>query len=126
MRRGPARTAMFPVCCYTCGRRIEPKYEAFRRRVQEIQDLGRSDAAAYPTEKQHDMVAGAMSVLGIHSICCRIIFLSHVDARMDELAARGDHLGEDVYARTPGEINGTVRIVRSTRGRRFPSVLNAR
>lgn len=117
---------MFPVCCYTCGRRVGPKYEAFRKRLHEIQDLGRAEPEVYPAARQHDMVAGALSVLGIHAICCRIIFLAHVDARMDELAARGEHLGDHVYARTPGEINGTVRIVRVSSGRRFPSVLNAR
>jgi DNA-directed RNA polymerase subunit N (RpoN/RPB10) len=117
---------MFPVCCFTCGRRIEPKYEPFRKRVYEIQDLGRKDPETYPPEKQQDMVAGALSVLDIHAICCRIIFLSHVDTRMDELAARGEHLGDDLYAKTPGEINGTVRIIRTTHQRRFPSILNAR
>lgn len=117
---------MFPVCCFTCGRRVEPKYAPFRKRVYEIQDLGREDPDAYPPSKQQDMVAGALSVLGIHSICCRILFLSHVDTSMDDLAARGDHLGDDVRGRTPGEINGTVRIIRSTSHRRFPSVLNAR
>jgi len=117
---------MFPVCCYTCRRVIEPKYEAWLRRVHEIQDLGKANPSEYPPSKQHDMVAGALSTLGIHSLCCRIVFLSHVDTRIDDLAARGDHLGEGIYARTPGEINGTVRIIRATPARRFPPVLNAR
>lgn len=69
-----------------------------------------------------------MSELGIHNLCCRIIFLSFVDTEMDDLAAQGGHLGEGVFARTAGELSGTVKIIRTPKGgrRAKPSVLLAR
>jgi len=170
--------SLFPVCCYTCRKVINPYYEPFRRKVRAIQSeaaAGRSagktpslgepsarrgreaaprsestqgagdagaaagsaaaagEAAGAPTEalseeQQKDMVAGALSSLGIHNLCCRIIFLSFVDAEMDELANRGEHLGEGIFAKTAGELSGTVRVIRApTGGRRLkPSVLLAR
>ena len=169
--------SLFPVCCYTCRKVINPYYEPFRRKVRAIQseaaagrkagercdagrgagerrDAGRgagercdaergasdagsaaeSEAAAgspaepLSEEQQKDMVAGALSSLGIHNLCCRIIFLSFVDAEMDELANRGEHLGEGIFAKTAGELSGTVRVIRApTGGRRLkPSVLLAR
>jgi len=203
--------SLFPVCCYTCRKVINPYYEPFRRKVRAIQseaaagrkagercdagrkagercDAGRgasdagsaagSAAGATPSavrpkaerreaamalrvtpseakgseseaaagtpslrsgslqspaeplseEQQKDMVAGALSSLGIHNLCCRIIFLSFVDAEMDELANRGEHLGEGIFAKTAGELSGTVRVIRApTGGRRLkPSVLLAR
>jgi DNA-directed RNA polymerase subunit N (RpoN/RPB10) len=77
---------------------------------------------------EKDMVAGALSGLGIHNLCCRILFLSFVDTEMDDLAARGEHLGDGVFARTAGELSGTVRIIRGPSGgrRSKPSVLLAR
>jgi len=61
----------------------------------------------------HDRVAGVLSELGIHRLCCRIIFLSFVDNYLDEIANKGEQFGDRVYARTAGEISGTVKIIRT-------------
>jgi DNA-directed RNA polymerase subunit N (RpoN/RPB10) len=115
----------FPVCCFTCRKVINPLYDPFRAGVRKVQ----CDAAkqGLSEQEQRDRVAGVLSGLGIHNLCCRILFLSHVDTHLDELAVRGEQLGDAVFARTPGEIAGTVRIIREPRyGRRKPSVLMAR
>lgn len=90
--------------------------------------LARDMEALSSGSSEKDMVAGALSGLGIHNLCCRILFLSFVDTEMDDLASRGDHLGRGVYARTAGELSGTVRIIRGPSGgrRAKPSVLLAR
>lgn len=130
--------SLFPVCCYTCRKVINPYYEPFRAKVRAIQSeaaagaatSGEGGSAAAPLSdgQQKDMVAGALSSLGIHNLCCRIIFLSFVDSEMDELANRGEHLGEGIFAKTAGELSGTVRVIRApSGGRRLkPSVLLAR
>jgi DNA-directed RNA polymerase subunit N (RpoN/RPB10) len=179
--------SLFPVCCYTCRKVINPYYEPFRRKVRAIQseaaasragscaaaenaaaegaaaegaaaenaaaegaaaenaaaegaaaenaaaegaaaENAAAEIAPLSEAQQKDMVAGALSSLGIHNLCCRIIFLSFVDAEMDELAARGEHLGDGIFAKTAGELSGTVRVIRvPTGGRRLkPSVLLAR
>jgi DNA-directed RNA polymerase subunit N (RpoN/RPB10) len=119
--------SLFPVCCYTCRKTINPYYEPFRSKVRAIQSAAASDSSL-DEARQKDMVAGALSSLGIHNLCCRIIFLSFVDTEMDDVAARGEHLGSGLFAKTAGELSGTVRIVRvPTGGRRLkPSVLLAR
>jgi DNA-directed RNA polymerase subunit N (RpoN/RPB10) len=100
----------------------EPKAAASADRL--AQDM----EALSSGSSEKDMVAGALSGLGIHNLCCRILFLSFVDTEMDDLASRGEHLGRGVYARTAGELSGTVRIIRGPSGgrRAKPSVLLAR
>jgi DNA-directed RNA polymerase subunit N (RpoN/RPB10) len=125
---GLATMSLFPVCCYTCRKTINPLYEPFRKRVRAIQTAVAEDPSKFDGAKEKDMVAGALSELGIHNLCCRIIFLSFVDTEMDDLVARGDHLGSGLYARTAGELSGTVRVIRGPAGgrRTKPSVLLAR
>jgi len=93
-----------------------------------LSTLERDMDALQSGSNEKDMVAGALSGLGIHNLCCRILFLSFVDTEMDDLAARGEHLGDGVFARTAGELSGTVRIIRGPSGgrRAKPSVLLAR
>jgi DNA-directed RNA polymerase subunit N (RpoN/RPB10) len=115
----------FPVCCFTCRKTINPLYEPFRAGARQVQRDAARDGLT--EQQQRDRVAGVLSGLGVHNLCCRILFLSHVDTHLDELASRGEQLGEDVFARTPGEMAGTVRIIREPKsGRRKPSVLMAR
>lgn len=115
----------FPVCCFTCRKTINPLYEPFRRGVREVQRA--SMESGLSEQQQRDRVAGVLSGLGVHNLCCRILFMSHVDSYLDELASRGEQLGQDVFARTPGEMAGTVRIIREPKsGRRKTSVLLAR
>jgi DNA-directed RNA polymerase subunit N (RpoN/RPB10) len=115
--------SLFPVCCYTCRKVINPMYEPFKAGIREIQttESGEGD--------KHDRVAGLLCDLGIRRLCCRIIFLSHVDAFEDELNMRGSQLGQ-VYAKTAGEISGTVTIIRTPQTedgkRKHVSVLLAR
>lgn len=101
-------TSLFPVCCYTCRKVINPHYETFRVRVREIQAMEGVDA-----ETKQDMVAGVLSSLGIHRMCCRIMFISYVDNHTDDLATRGEQYVSKVYAHTAGEISGTVTIIRT-------------
>jgi len=147
----------FPICCHTCRKTINHLYLPFRNRAREIQSAaaevkreGRAVAAAVALAfassspdpdsaiardmaairegaSTHDMLAGVLSGLGIHNLCCRVIFQSHVSFEMDDLAARGEHLG-DLSARTAGELSGTVRVIRKPSGGRRvkPSVLLAR
>lgn len=115
----------FPVCCFTCRKTINPLYEPFRRGVREVHKAAL--ASGLGEQEQRDRVAGVMSGLGIHNLCCRILFLSHVDTCLDELASRGEQYGHDVFARTPGEMSGTVRIIRAPKsGRRKTAILLAR
>ncbi len=112
---------MFPVCCYTCRKVISPHYEVFRKKVWEIQvegegegDAGEAKAGAEAAAgARSDRIAGVLSELGIHRLCCRIIFLSFVDNHLDEIATKGEQFGDRVYARTAGEISGTVKIIRT-------------
>lgn len=99
---------LFPVCCYTCRKVINPHYEVFRSRVRKIANM-----EGVSEETKQDMVAGVLSSLGIHRMCCRIMFISYVDNHTDDLVTRGEQLGSDVYAHTAGEISGTVTIVRT-------------
>lgn len=115
----------FPVCCFTCRKTINPLYEPFREGVRKVQR--EADEHKLGEQEQRDRVAGVLSGLGVHNLCCRILFLSHVDTHLDELAARGEQIGGAVFARTPGEMAGTVRIIRApTSGRRKTSLLMAR
>lgn len=102
---------LFPVCCYTCRKVINPQYHIFRKRVWEIQQLPESELE--PGISKKDMVAGALSELGIHRLCCRIIFISYVDNYLDEVVQKGDQFDVSTYARTPGEASGTVQIIRT-------------
>lgn len=118
--------SLFPVCCYTCRKVISPHYAEFRERVRKVQNAAAEDKELTPNV-QRDMVAGVLSSLGIHRLCCRIVFLSFVDTELDDYACRGEHLG-DIHARTSGELSGTVKIYRKPTGgkRAKPSVLLAR
>jgi len=116
--------SLFPVCCYTCRKVINPMYETFKAGVREIQTM--EDVSKL---EKHDRVTGLLCELGIRRLCCRIIFLSHVDSFDDEQNMRGCQLGK-VYAQTAGEISGTVSIVRTPQTedgkRKHASVLLAR
>jgi DNA-directed RNA polymerase subunit N (RpoN/RPB10) len=100
--------SLFPVCCYTCRKVINPLYEPFKAGIREIQQLD----GKITKHEQHDRVSGLLSELGIRRLCCRIIFLSHVDSFEDELNMHGRQLGQ-VYGYTAGEISGTVKIIRT-------------
>jgi DNA-directed RNA polymerase subunit N (RpoN/RPB10) len=122
--------SMFPVCCYTCRKVVNPIYPEFRERVRKVQHVAAERAEKgdpISAEAQRDMVAGVLSSLGIHRICCRIMFLSFVDTELDDYACRGEHLGA-IHARTSGELSGTVKIYRTPlSGKRAkPSILLAR
>lgn len=116
--------SLFPVCCYTCRKIINPMYEPFKAGIREIQT-----AEGVSKEEKHDRVSGLLCELGIRRLCCRIIFLSHVDSFEDELNMRGCQLGQ-THGRTAGEISGTVTIIRTPQTedgkRKHTSVLLAR
>jgi len=81
--------SLFPVCCYTCRKVINPMYETFKAGVREIQTM--EDVSKL---EKHDRVTGLLCELGIRRLCCRIIFLSHVDSFDDEQNMRGCQLGK--------------------------------
>ncbi|MCW3975089.1 MAG: DNA-directed RNA polymerase subunit N [Candidatus Bathyarchaeota archaeon] len=58
---------MIPVRCFTCGKVIGDKWEAFKKRVSEGEE----------TKK-------VLDDLSIERYCCRRIFISHVEV-MEEL-----------------------------------------
>ncbi|MGQ9478559.1 MAG: DNA-directed RNA polymerase subunit N [Thermoproteota archaeon] len=60
---------MFPVRCFTCGKVIGHLWEEYRRRV---------DAGENPGD--------VLDSLNVKRICCRRIFISHVEY-IDELIA---------------------------------------
>jgi DNA-directed RNA polymerase subunit N len=70
---------MFPVRCFTCGKVIGHLWEDYQRRVASGED-----------PKQ------VLDSLNVTRICCRRMFISHVDY-IDELLSysRGISLGED-------------------------------
>ncbi|MBO3754021.1 MAG: DNA-directed RNA polymerase subunit N [Candidatus Brockarchaeota archaeon] len=70
---------MFPVRCFTCGKVIGHLWEEYQRRVASGED-----------PKQ------VLDSLNVTRICCRRMFISHVDY-IDELLSysRGLSLGED-------------------------------
>ncbi|MGB9716902.1 MAG: DNA-directed RNA polymerase subunit N [Thermoproteota archaeon] len=70
---------MFPVRCFTCGKVIGHLWEDYQRRVASGED-----------PKQ------VLDSLSVTRICCRRMFISHVDY-IDELLSysRGLSLGED-------------------------------
>lgn len=70
---------MFPVRCFTCGKVIGHLWEDYQKRVASGED-----------PKQ------VLDSLNVKRICCRRMFISHVDY-IDELLSysRGLSLGED-------------------------------
>lgn len=70
---------MFPVRCFTCGKVIGHLWEDYQKRVSSGED---------PRQ--------VLDSLDITRICCRRMFISHVDY-MDELLSysKGLSLGED-------------------------------
>lgn len=52
---------MFPVRCYTCNAVLAHKYPTYRVRLRD------------------DGAAAALAELGVTRMCCRRMFLSHVD-----------------------------------------------
>lgn len=121
--------ASFPVVCASCGKRVEPLYRAFQVKLDLIRE--RSVGHGWTAAEKTDRIAGALDGLRIHNICCRALFLTHVDNTDDAMAATGDlyrRTDKDVVG-TPGEIGGSVKIVRKPHGRgerKKPTVLYAR
>jgi DNA-directed RNA polymerase I, II, and III subunit RPABC5 len=77
---------IIPVKCFTCGKVIGDKYRAYLERVRERKIGGGQGAVnkvvyLTPENKTHDKSPEglAMDSLGIHKMCCRRHFLTHVD-----------------------------------------------
>lgn len=74
-----------PVRCYGCGKVIGSKYEAYLRRVVELRkkenrptdDLNIINFNSSELEKTVE--GRVMDELGLVKLCCRKIFLGHVD-----------------------------------------------
>lgn len=65
-----------PVRCFTCGKVLADKWEAYVKRCKEA-DEKNADKDVAPNEKTAR--GRILDELGITSGCCRTIMLTHVD-----------------------------------------------
>jgi DNA-directed RNA polymerase subunit N (RpoN/RPB10) len=75
---------IIPVRCYSCGKVISNKYEAYLARVAEIkkkENLPIEDTIlnVMNSNLEKTVEGRVMDELGLTRICCRKIFLGHVD-----------------------------------------------
>ena len=85
---------IIPVRCFTCGRVLADKWDAYVRIVEEVtqQQKAQSSSAgggapaeeggaprAPPLQPQQTPQAVALERLGIRQLCCRTVMLSTVD-----------------------------------------------
>lgn len=75
---------IIPVRCFTCNKVIGDKWQAYQRRVSELQDAGEIDDG----DAQHDVIHArdgreprgkVLDELGVTRICCRRHLLTHID-----------------------------------------------
>lgn len=98
---------MFPVRCFTCNKVIGNKYETFHDRVAKIE----SDTSRTPAEKHEDVI-GVLHSMRVYSMCCKTIFLTHVEDYADQAARTGSlfRMNASDIVGTEGEIAGTVAV----------------
>ena len=115
---------MFPIRCYTCGRVIGNKYESFK---DDVTRIAASSDTKTPAE-QHEDVVRTLHKHGIFGMCCKAIFLSHVEDYEDRMAVAGElfRLKDTDIVGTEGEVSGGVRINRGPDRRSKHTVLVAR
>ena len=75
---------IIPIRCYTCGKVISSKYETYCQRVAEIkkkENLPIEDTVlnVMTNNIQKTVEGRVMDELGLTRICCRKIFLGHID-----------------------------------------------
>jgi DNA-directed RNA polymerase I, II, and III subunit RPABC5 len=75
---------IIPIRCYSCGNVISSKYDTYLKRVAELkkkENLPLEDTVLnVMTPNLEKTIEGrVMDELGLTSICCRKIFLGHVD-----------------------------------------------
>lgn len=72
---------IIPIRCFTCGKVIANKWEAFQRKVKELE----GNSAHPPTDEpefqnfERGFKGKVLDELGLHKICCRRHILGHVD-----------------------------------------------
>lgn len=75
----------FPVRCYGCGKVIGSKYEYYNKRVAELRKKENRPAddlniINFSSDKLDKTIEGrVMDELGLTKLCCRKIFLGHID-----------------------------------------------
>lgn len=96
---------MFPIRCFTCNKVIGNKYETFRDRIARIE----ADSTRTPAQKHEDVVQ-VLHGMRVYGMCCKTIFLTHVEDFEDHAARTGALFRRDVtdVVGTEGEIAGTV------------------
>jgi DNA-directed RNA polymerase subunit N len=74
---------IIPVRCFTCGKVLADKWEAYEKRCKEIDAAERGNNAGKGVRVGDDGVKTArghiLDELGITHGCCRTIMLTHVD-----------------------------------------------
>ena len=76
---------IIPVKCFTCGKVIGNKWEAFKRKCAELESEGK--ASKYYVDDQFQLAENfekglkkkVLDDLGLDRICCRRHILTHVD-----------------------------------------------
>ena len=70
---------LFPVKCFTCGKPISYKYEDY---VKSLFTHQSNDTTTVLDDKT-SAVFKALRDVGIHRECCRKVFISHYDSRLN-------------------------------------------
>lgn len=83
---------IIPVRCFTCGKVVANKWEAFQHLLKEgISETSEDGTAMYSKmadEKKPLTEAEALDLLGLKRYCCRRMLLTHVDV-IDKLMNMG-------------------------------------
>jgi DNA-directed RNA polymerase subunit N (RpoN/RPB10) len=75
---------IFPVRCYSCKKLISTKYETYKKNVSELKkknNLPIEDTVinVMSTDIKKTIEGRVLDDLGITRLCCRKIFLGHID-----------------------------------------------
>jgi len=69
---------IIPVRCFTCGKVIGNKWEAFEKEVAKLENGGKKNPSLHKNFDS-DAKGKIMTDLGITKICCRRHMLGHVE-----------------------------------------------
>lgn len=67
---------IIPIRCFTCGKVLADKWEYYSNAVKEINEKNDDKEGSSSKHKDGNAI---FQELGIHKICCRRHFLTHID-----------------------------------------------
>ena len=71
---------IIPVRCFTCGKVTGDSWDSFCKKVTQNTKKDETHDYFINVEKVKKMAAGhALDELGFNKMCCRVIFLSHIN-----------------------------------------------